>query len=306
MRATDPEVSDLITQFDTTSLVRLPVRKSEVISRFLQSRNRQAARVVAGLPEQDGFLDPHAVDRLLIKTHCEMQRMAEEFHHGSRVRELLRPLLRTLRQHGFRPPLRLVDIGCGTGFAIRWLAALGDLGDDVELVGVDFNDTLVAEAQRLAALENLKCRFMRASAFSKDVGGHVFFTTGVVHHFRGDSLTDFFRNHERSGVAAFVHFDFKPSPLAHPGSWFFHYVRMRTALARHDGVLSALRAHSATTLLEAAKSGAPSFRLAMYGERIWNTPLPRVFHSIVGVQSAMFDTLRQQLGRRAARLREPA
>ena len=42
-------------------------------------------RSLVELPERDGILDPHAVDRMLITSHCELQRISEEFQHGRRV-----------------------------------------------------------------------------------------------------------------------------------------------------------------------------------------------------------------------------
>ena len=133
---------------------------------------------------------------------------------------------------------------------------------------------------------------------------HVFTTTGVIHHFRGDALAAFLKQHEQPHAQAYLHNDFQPSPLAYPGSWFFHQVRMRTALARHDGVLSALRAHSAETLVDTARAAAPGFASGMYGRKIWNTPLPRVFHTLLGVRRELQDDLVRALGPRAARLGE--
>ena len=293
------EISDAIVSFDAETLERLPVRKDAVVAEFRGAGNEQAARVVEALPARGGELDPDAVDRLLVAIHCEMQRLAEEFHHGRRVAELLRPLLGALREGGARPPVRVVDVGCGTGFVVRWLAAHGGLGDEVELVGADYHAALVAEARRLAADEGLRCDFQVANAFALEGGAAVFISTGVLHHFRGAALGEVLAAHERAEAQAFVHFDFHPSPLAPLGSWLFHLVRMRHPLARHDGVLSAVRAHPADALLDAARRGAPGFDSAVYGTRPWGLPVPRVFHTLVGVRPRHRGAFERRLGRKA-------
>jgi len=178
----------------------------------------------------------------------------------------------------------------------------GALGDDVELIGADYNPALVHEAERLAAIERLRCRFVTANVFRLRQPGHVLFTTGVVHHFRGESLVDFFSEHNRSGAQAFFHSDFQPTPLAPLASWFFHVLRMRTALARHDGVLSVVRAYSAQQLLDAARRGAPGFLCGTYGSRIWNTPMPRVFHTLVGIRPELREGFLDALGWRRHRM----
>src|SRR5918997_2762762 len=248
-----PEISDAIISFDPETLEREPVIKSEVLREFTALGNRQAVRVVEQIPERDGVLDPEAVDRLLVTAHCEMQRISEEFQHGKRVANLLQPLLSALREGGVERPIRVVDIGCGTGFVVRWLAANEPLGEDVELVGADFNVALVREARRLAEAEKLNCAFVVANAFRLDHPAAVYLSTGILHHFRGRALNELLRQHERPETCAFIHFDFHPSPLAPLGSWLFHAVRMREPLAKHDGVLSAVRAHQSLELLETAR-----------------------------------------------------
>jgi hypothetical protein len=79
---------------------------------------------------------------------------------------------------------------------------------------------------------------------------------------------------------------------------------MRTAIAKHDGVLSAVRAHSAATLLDAARSAVPGFASGIYGAKIWKTPAPRVFHTLLGIRRPLLDEFRRQLGIRLARLGE--
>src|SRR5215212_9076395 len=279
-----PEISDAIVSFDPNTLQRRAVKKTDVLDQFRELRNHEAVRIVQQILERDGVLDAAAVDEILITSHCEMQRMSEEFQHGKRVAELLKPILNALRKGGVQNPVRIVDIGCGTGFVNRWLAASGSLGDDVELMGVDFNVALVGEAQRLAEIENLRCKFVVANAFRLAEPATVFISTGILHHFRDENLSYLLQQHCRPETCAFVHFDFHSSPMAPLGSWLFHAVRMREPLARHDGVLSAVRAHPSRRLLEAARTGAPGFVSSIYGTRLWGLPIPRVFHALVGVR----------------------
>jgi SAM-dependent methyltransferase len=301
--ATQPEITDLIIRHDPQTLERVPVRKAEVLEVFARFGNRKACQAVEALPEHDGILDDRAIDRLLISTHWEMQRLAEEFYHGHRVWDLLRRVVGAIRQSGFTETLRIVDVGCGTGYTSRWLAAHGSPAEHgIEIVGMDLNSTLIHEATRLAALEKLNCHFFHGDAFSREHSGHIFLSTGVIHHFRDHALLEFLRRHDRPKTYAFLHYDFQPSPLAPLGSWFFHYLRMRTAVAKHDGVLSAVRAHSAGTLVEAARSAAPGFASGIYGAKIWKTPAPRVFHTLLGVRRPLLPELRRQLGVRIARL----
>ena len=295
------EISDLIVDYDDETLARRPVARREVAERFRAEGNARAARIVEAMPAQGGVLDPDAVDRLLVTVHAEMQRISEEFEHGRRAAELLASLLLALREAGEPAPLRIVDVGCGTGYVIRWLAAHAGF-HDVELVGVDYNAALVTKAQRLAALKGLRCRFAVANAFRLAEPATVFLSTGVLHHFRGDALVRFFAFHELDTARAFAHFDFQPGLLASFGSWLFHAVRMRQPLSKHDGVLSAVRAHRPAALLDAARRGCPSFQTSLYSTRLGSTPVPRAFASVIDVKPALRDALVRSLGPRASRL----
>jgi len=302
---TQPEITDLIVQHDARTLERVRVRKLDVLDTFSRYSNGQAMRAVKQLPEREGFLDEKEIDRHLLKVHWEMQRLAEEFYHGHRVWELLRVVIASIRHAGVRQTIRIVDVGCGIGYVTRWLAANVPLRDySIELVGMDLNGTLINEANRLAGAEQLPCRFVQGDAFSKEHSGHIFTSTGVIHHFRGQGLPQFLGRHEQPETQAFLHFDFQPWLLAPVGAWFFHFLRMRTAVARHDGVLSAARAHGARTLSETARNALPEFASGIYGAKIWNTPAPRVFHTLIGLRRPLVEEFRRQLGRRRSRLGE--
>jgi SAM-dependent methyltransferase len=295
-----PEISDAIVSFDPVTLQRKPVKKSDLVVQFTELGNHEAVRIVQQIPERDGALDPAAVDKILITSHCEMQRMSEEFQHGKRVAELLKAILNALRHGGVQNPIRIVDIGCGTGFVVRWLSANGSLGDDVQLMGVDFNVALVNEAQRLASMENLRCKFAVANAFRLAEPATILISTGILHHFRDQDLSYLLQQHCRPETCAFIHFDFHSSPMAPWGSWLFHAVRMREPLAKHDGVLSAVRAHNSRYLLDVTRSAAPEFVSAIYGTRLWRLPIPRVFHSLVGIRPQYREAFLSNMGNRIA------
>ncbi len=299
------EISDLITAADPHSGRRLPVRRAEAIRLLRESGDERAAGIVAGLPaDEDGVLDPRAVDRLLISVHTELQRLSEELRIGERLVHLLGPLFTAIREAGGQPgPYRLVDVGCGLGYVVRWLAATNALGSDVELVGVDLDAALVGEADRLARAEGLDCRFAHGNAFALPEAATVYVSTGVLHHFRGPALAEFFQAQAASPALAFCHFDIAATRLAPIGAWVFHRARMRHPLGRHDGVVSARRAHSDETLLRAA--AVPGIQPLLYEPRGAVNPFCTTLRPVIGVRPHLEAPLRLALGRAARRLVGP-
>ena len=65
------------------------------------------------------------------------------------------------------------------------------------------------------------------------------------------------------------------------GAWVFHRARMREPVSRHDGVLSARRAHSAPTLLDAAESAAPGYEIRVDEGSRWHPRAIDVLRPIV-------------------------
>ncbi|MDG4866112.1 class I SAM-dependent methyltransferase, partial [Streptomyces sp. T-3] len=251
--------------------------------------------------DAEGVLDPAAVDRRLVAVHTELQRLSEELRLGDRIADLLRPLLAAIRATDpATGRLRVVDVGCGLGHLVRWLAASGALGPDVDLLGVDFNAALVAEAGRLAKDEGLDCRFVQGDAFALAEPATVYVSTGVLHHFRGPDLDAFFAAQDAPGTAAFCHFDIAATGLAPVGAWIFHRARMRDPLGRHDGVVSARRAHDDDTLLRAAAHAGGMVPL-VYEPRGRSNPFCTTIRPVVGLRPALLSPLRAALGAATSR-----
>ncbi len=282
----------MITRHDVTTGARLPVVRDDVISTLRAAGDRRAVRIVSSLPHRNGILVGDAVDRLLIRTHTELQRLNEELRIAEQLVELLVPLLTAVSRPGLRP--RIVDVGCGIGYMIRWLAARGSLGD-VDLCGVDFNTALVEHASQLASRERLSCRFIRGDAFTLSEQATVFISTGVLHHVSRTELPVFFRAQERAGAQAYCHFDIAATKLAPIGAWIFHRARMREPLGRHDGVVSARRAHDDHALMTAAGSADGVVPL-LYRPVEHTNPFCASVRPIIGIRAPHVGSFRQALG----------
>ncbi|MCA9630557.1 MAG: class I SAM-dependent methyltransferase [Myxococcales bacterium] len=301
-----PEITDLLIRYDPDTLERGRVRRDVVVDFFEQTGNRQAARIARKLPaDSAGYYEEPEIDALFVEVHTELQRLHEEFLHGERLLNLLRPLVEALVASGV-DALRVVDVGCGTGFVVRWLAACAGFDEGVSLTGCDYNRALIEAANEAKRAEGLRCDFVIGNAFRLREPAHIYLSMGVVHHFRGPDLEAFFEQQCGRETLAFIHFDIAPTWLAPLGAWLFHVARMRTAIARHDGVLSALRAHSDETLLGAARRAArghaaPGHQLetALYAVPSRWLPITRIVRPVVGIRTEYKDAWMDRMGERA-------
>ena len=294
-----PEITDLIVDYDPETLERRRPAKKEVADRFRALGRNRAASLVEALPDVDGALDSEAIDALFVRIHTELQRLHEEFRHPERALEVLSALVSAVSST--HPAMRMVDVGCGTGFFVRWLSRHAALDRGVELIGCDYNAALIHAARRAADVEQLSCRFIVGNAFALKQPGHIFTSMGVVHHFRSDDLGRFFREQAQcEQTQALMHYDIAPTWLTPIGAWIFHIARMREPIAIHDGVLSALRAHSDDTLLVAAREPLADFSVGLFAPARGPFPLLRVIRPIVALRPHLREAFIDKLGARAS------
>jgi SAM-dependent methyltransferase len=285
------EITDVLWQADEDGRP-VPVVRAEAASLLAERGQQRAARIVERMPAAAGFLDARSVDDLMLRVHCELQRLSEELQLARRIADLLAPLVARIRPAGGSAAVRVVDVGCGVGYVVRWLAATSALGPGIELVGVDLNATLVGAAARLADRESLDCRFVRGNAFDPGVAvadgpRTVVISSGLMHHLPAAGLTGFFAAQAALDVAAFAHWDIAPCGWSTLGAWVFHQARMREPISRHDGVMSARRAHPAAALLAAAQAGAPDYRARVLEGGRWHPRAIDVLRPLLGVWAAL-------------------
>jgi hypothetical protein len=136
----------------------------------------------------------------------------------------------------------------------------------------------------------LRCRFTHGDAFEPgavvgDGARTVVISSGLMHHLPQPRLAGFFAAQARLGVAAFAHWDIAPCRWSALGAWLFHLARMREPVSRHDGVLSARRAHPAPILEAAARAGAPDYEARVLEGARWHPRALDVLRPIVGIRA---------------------
>ena len=282
------EVADLLWQFAGGE--RRTVDGSEAVARLEASGQQRAARLVADLTRGDGSLDTDRVDALLLRMHGELHALSQELRTPQRVAAGLRPLVQQARAQDPGSTVSVLDVGCGLGLVPRWLAATQALGPDVELVGLDVNPVLVAHARELAAADGAAVRFEVADARSPDLPVDdprrtIVVSTVLLHHLTVDELRHMLGTHAQAGVAAFLHWDIDPGAWATVGAWLVHRARMQEAVSRHDGVLSARRAHRAATLLAAAEAAAGYVVTCVDGWH-WLPPRSEAIRPLTGIRES--------------------
>jgi SAM-dependent methyltransferase len=281
------EITDLLWQADGHGGSR-PALAAEIRASLLDRGQHRAARIVARMPSLNGTIDADYLSSLALSVHCELLRLSEELQFDRRVQAQLAPILAGLRVRS-DDAIRIVDLGCGLGYVLRSLAASAGLGPGVQLVGVDMNSGLIEQASALARQEGLSCEFLCADAMHpqaavQDAARTIVISSGLMHHIPERSLPDFFAAQARLGVAAFAHWDIAPCLWSTLGAWIFHQARMRESVSRHDGVMSARRAHPAAALDAAARAGAPGYDPRVLEGSRWHPRSLDVLRPVIGLR----------------------
>ena len=143
--------------------------------------------------------------------------------------------------------LTIVDIGCGGGDILRWLAQEGRRrGLTLRLVGIDPDQRAVDFAAKACAaypeIEIRRASFRELPALRDEFGNLDFVVSNhVMHHLDDRDLRDFIRVANENAAKNIVLNDLKRSWLAYLSYGIYAAVFARNSLAAYDGKLSILR-----------------------------------------------------------------
>lgn len=106
------------------------------------------------------------------------ERYARKDLHPAARRARRHRLLQTVRAAGLGPGGRLLEVGCGAGFAAEYLR-----GHYRQYVGIDYSDELIAYARGTQRAPNASFEVADAAHFASAEPFDAVLMIGVVHHF---------------------------------------------------------------------------------------------------------------------------
>ena len=126
---------------------------------------------VAAARDRDRETRDRALFDAIAKQYCRKDMLPAH----RRARQLR--LFQTLERGGIANPTSVLEVGCGAGFAARYL--LGRYG---AYLGIDYSSDLIAYAQSMNTVPAAEFRVCNANEFESDRKFDVIFMIGVLHH----------------------------------------------------------------------------------------------------------------------------
>jgi SAM-dependent methyltransferase len=139
----------------------------------------------------------------------------------------------------------LVDLGCGSGDVLRFIARWARENQyHVKLTGVDLNEDairyLIEKSSEYPEITGIAANYEDYLAASDNID---IIHCGLFCHHLGDAkLVQLFQYLKTSSCQGIVINDLQRNPLAYYGVWFLTRLLNGSALSKHDGPVSVLRA----------------------------------------------------------------
>lgn len=139
--------------------------------------------------------------------------------------------------------LRLVDVGCGSGDALRTLADWArSRGRELELIGIDVNPAILDYARKRSRLYP-SIRYQQVDAFADELAElqpDLILASLFCHHFNSEQLTQWLSHAVRAAPVVALS-DLQRHPLPHVGFRALAALLRASPMTRHDGAVSIRR-----------------------------------------------------------------
>jgi SAM-dependent methyltransferase len=145
----------------------------------------------------------------------------------------------------------IVDIGCGSGdvlkFIARWARSNSYL---VKLTGIDINPDAIEYLQKnckdYPEIEGVASNYVDYLASAPKID--IVHSSLFCHHLSDKSLIELFK-YLKTKTCGFVMNDLQRNPVAYFGAWLITHALNGSALSKHDGPVSVLRAFKRKELM---------------------------------------------------------
>lgn len=161
-----------------------------------------------------------------------------------------------IQNHSKEAAIRIVDIGCGNGDMLRYLADYGLKNSlNFELIGLDANHFTINHARNLSTdYTNIsyRCENIFDTNFQM-IPSDIVLCTLTLHHFKDDEIMKIMPNFNANATLGIVINDLHRSRLAYRLFQLICFVFRLNTMSREDGLTSILRGFKKKELIDFSK-----------------------------------------------------
>ncbi|MCR9181595.1 MAG: methyltransferase domain-containing protein [Flavobacteriaceae bacterium] len=143
-----------------------------------------------------------------------------------------------------KTPLRITDIGCGDGETLKKCAQYAQKNHkNWKLAGVDINSNTILLAKK-NTVSFPQISFIEADVFSEafaEVETDIFVFSLTLHHFKDNEIMTILEKAIRQAKVGVVINDLRRSNIAYRLFQLYSFLFFKSAIAKHDGLVSILR-----------------------------------------------------------------
>lgn len=166
--------------------------------------------------------------------------------------------------NGSQNPLKIVDLGCGSGDMLRLIYDTFGKDYDLELIGVDANSAVVRHAEEKNN-DHYPIQYQTVDILSKGFKNQsydIVLCTLFLHHFSENTLIEILSSLKKQTKQALIINDLHRHFLAYHSIHLLTTLFSRSYMTRYDAKLSVLRAFSKKEITKALKeSGWTQFSI---------------------------------------------
>ncbi|MDI1255521.1 MAG: methyltransferase domain-containing protein [Flavobacterium sp.] len=152
--------------------------------------------------------------------------------------------------------ITIVDIGCGNGDMLRFLADYATAEKlNLKLIGIDANDFTIAYAEKISAAYH-QISYRREDIFNesfKELKYDIVLCTLTLHHFKNDQILQLLKIFERNSAIGIVINDLQRSAISYQLFQLLCAVFALNKMSREDGLVSILRGFKKEELIAFSK-----------------------------------------------------
>ncbi|WP_333599912.1 methyltransferase domain-containing protein [Flavobacterium sp.] len=203
---------------------------------------------------QSEIMDDFAMEGEILRDALDKIAKINQLLGGNQL--TLQGVERLIQKSDLSQTITIVDVGCGNGDMLRWLADYGNEYNVMfQLIGIDANDFTITHARNLSSLYpnvSYRCEDVFSESFQQ-LEYDIVLCTLTLHHFKDEEIKSLLKVFQEKAKLGIVVNDLQRSALSYRLFQALCFVFGLNAMSREDGLVSILRGFKKEDLIAFSK-----------------------------------------------------